>query len=68
MDTLYAFKCRYFRSTRRTVTHIWNTIVKLFLKLPALLVEVTLNCNYPRQNLVCFATLQRVKTLYMSSE
>jgi hypothetical protein len=30
------------------VQHLWNTIVKLFLKHPALPVEVTLNRNYPR--------------------
>jgi hypothetical protein len=43
MDSLYAFKCKRFRNIRRNVT-----VVKLFLKHPALTVEVTLNRNYPR--------------------
>jgi hypothetical protein len=46
----------------------WNTTEKLFLKHPALPVEVTLNRNYARQNTVCFATLRQFKTLYMSSK
>jgi hypothetical protein len=37
--------------------NIWNTIVKLFLKQPALPVEVVLKSNYPRSNSVYFATL-----------
>jgi hypothetical protein len=43
-------------------------IVKLFLKHPALPVEVRLNRKYRMKTLVCFATLWQFKTLYMSSE
>jgi hypothetical protein len=63
MDSLYAFKCK-----RLPHSNIWNTILKLFFKHPALPFEVTLNRNYPRKNSVCFATLWHLKTLYMSSE
>jgi hypothetical protein len=46
MDNLYTFKCKRFRNARRT--NIWSKIVKLFLKHPALPVEVTLNHDYLR--------------------
>jgi hypothetical protein len=46
MNGLYAFKCKRFRNTRHS--NIWNTIVTLFLKHPALPVEGTLNRNYSR--------------------
>jgi hypothetical protein len=39
--------CRVFRK-HSPKSNIWNTIVKLFLKHPALPVEVTLNRKYPR--------------------
>jgi hypothetical protein len=40
------FKCKRFRNTRHN--NISNTIIKLFLKHPALPVKVTLNRNYSR--------------------
>jgi hypothetical protein len=42
MDSLYASKYKPFRN-------IWDTIVKLSLKHPALTMEVILNCNYLSQ-------------------
>jgi hypothetical protein len=50
--SLYSFKCKFFVSPHGNIR---NTIVKFFLKHPALPVEVTLNRRYPRQNSVYFA-------------
>jgi hypothetical protein len=44
LEMLLCGECKRFRNTR----NICNTIVKLFLKHPALPVEVKLNRNYPR--------------------
>jgi hypothetical protein len=46
MGNLYAFKCKRFRYIRHRGT--FGTIAKLYLKHPALPVEVSLNRNYPR--------------------
>jgi hypothetical protein len=46
MDSLNAYKFQCFRNTGHT--NIWSTIVKLFLRNPALPVKVTLNRNYLR--------------------
>jgi hypothetical protein len=46
MTSLYAPKYKLFPNTRLTIT-FENTIVKQFLKRPALPVKVTLNRNYP---------------------
>jgi hypothetical protein len=50
------------------IAGIWNIAVKLFLKHPALPVEVALNRNYPRRSLASFATLWQFSPLLMSSK
>jgi hypothetical protein len=47
MGSLYTFKCTRFRNTSYTVT-FGIPLYYLFLKHPAITVEVTLNRNYPR--------------------